>query len=100
MSDNELEEAEHQYPENPPRTKEAYLYRRIFDSFYSNCAHLAPYLWLPRWSKATDPSSRFIDNYQERGNKTPARDDHAVRNIMERLGPILNISLNKYILSL
>ena len=77
VSDNELEEAEHKYPESPPRTKDACLYRRMFDSFYPNCAHLTPYLWLPRWSKATDPSSRLMDDYQERSDKTLARDDRA-----------------------
>jgi asparagine synthase (glutamine-hydrolysing) len=47
---------------NPPKTEEAYMYRRIFESHYSwIAAKTIPYMWMPRWvANASDPSARTL----------------------------------------
>lgn len=46
----------------PPTTDEAYYYRRLFESNYSNYATtVIPYFWMPKWSPETnDPSARTL----------------------------------------
>lgn len=57
------------YKHNTPRIKEAYYYRKIFDSFFS-CKHkdadkLIDYYWLPKWSNTVDPSARVLNHYKQ-----------------------------------
>jgi asparagine synthase (glutamine-hydrolysing) len=45
-------------------TEKAY-YKKIFDSKFPNCAHIVPYLWMPKYTNATDPSARTLDFYSK-----------------------------------
>jgi asparagine synthase (glutamine-hydrolysing) len=47
---------------NPPKTEEAYMYRRIFESHFPwIAAKTIPYMWMPRWvANASDPSARTL----------------------------------------
>ena len=44
-------------------TKEAYYYRVIYNKYYKNTDQVIPYYWLPKYSNATDPSARTLNNY-------------------------------------
>ncbi|OWF40463.1 Asparagine synthetase [glutamine-hydrolyzing] [Mizuhopecten yessoensis] len=48
IDDTELEESSHRFPHNPPRSKEALYYRRVFEKFYTGQGHLLPYYWMPK----------------------------------------------------
>jgi asparagine synthase (glutamine-hydrolysing) len=43
-----------------PTTAEAYYYRSIFNKYYGMAETCVPYLWMPKWVKATDPSARTL----------------------------------------
>lgn len=46
---------------NPPKTEEAYMYRKLFETYYGkNAEKIIPGMWLPRWSNTTDPSARTL----------------------------------------
>ena len=45
-------------------------YRGIFDEAYPNCSHILPYLWMPKYTNATDPSARTLTFYN--ADPTPA----------------------------
>jgi asparagine synthase (glutamine-hydrolysing) len=46
---------------NPPTTAEGRWYRRIFEDLYgAQAARCIPYMWMPRWTGATDPSARVL----------------------------------------
>ncbi|KAJ8688388.1 hypothetical protein QAD02_024183 [Eretmocerus hayati] len=68
VSQKDLDAAHQEYPHCSPKTKEAYYYRKIFESHYQGCAeHLIPYYWMPQWVKGvTDPSARFIPHYEKK----------------------------------
>lgn len=65
VSDLKLETAAERYSFNSPKTKEAYYYRKIFESKYPGQSHLTPYMWLPKWSESQDPSARTLDHYTQ-----------------------------------
>ncbi|MCA0267672.1 MAG: asparagine synthetase B [Bacteroidetes bacterium] len=49
----------------PPQTHEAGVYRAWFQQdFGERFAHVIPYVWMPRWVNATDPSARTLSLYQ------------------------------------
>lgn len=49
------------YSVNPPYTMESEYYRHLFEAAYgSEAATVIPHMWLPRWSKTTDPSARTL----------------------------------------
>lgn len=61
VTDQEMANASSQFPEDTPTTKEAYLYRKIFDQFYPNQAcRSTVQRWIPRtdWGCGADPSGR------------------------------------------
>ena len=73
VSDRELASASHRFPHNPPTDKEAYLYRRIFEShFPPAAAHCVPggpsvacstpeaLAWDDQLSRTVDPSGRAV----------------------------------------
>lgn len=74
ISDQQFKMAPIIYSYNTPATKEAYLYRTIFDSIFhqESCAHTVPagasiacstsaaLQWDANWSKMADPSGRTI----------------------------------------
>jgi len=43
-----------------PKTLEMKYYRKIFDSLFPGCAEIVPYLWMPKYSSASDPSARTL----------------------------------------
>ena len=47
---------------NPPKTQEAYRYRKQFNEVYGDAmASVIPRMWMPRWiTGATDPSARTL----------------------------------------
>ncbi|MCB0692316.1 MAG: hypothetical protein KDC16_11780, partial [Saprospiraceae bacterium] len=54
-----------QFSNNPPQTKEAYYYRKIFTQDYGKHQNLTPYQWLPKWcGDVIDPSARALEIYQ------------------------------------
>jgi len=63
VSDEEFEN--HNYTFNPPPTKEAYYYRKIFTELFGEDREgLIPYYWMPRWVEgASDPSARVLSCY-------------------------------------
>jgi asparagine synthase (glutamine-hydrolysing) len=74
VSDREFAAAATRFPHNPPATKEAYLYRRIFERFYPGaacaatvpggksiaCSSPAALAWDPAFAQAADPSGRAV----------------------------------------
>jgi asparagine synthase (glutamine-hydrolysing) len=40
---------------------ELLYYKSIFDKAYPECEHVVPYLWMPRFVNATDPSARTLN---------------------------------------
>mmetsp|Transcript_14980 Transcript_14980/g.37091 ORF Transcript_14980/g.37091 Transcript_14980/m.37091 type:complete len:562 (+) Transcript_14980:25-1710(+) len=63
ISDKELEEAAAVFDYDPPKTKEAYFYRRIFEERFGSSAAVqglreGVHPWIPKWSDSTDPSGR------------------------------------------
>ncbi|KAF1685214.1 asparagine synthase B [Pseudoxanthomonas taiwanensis] len=74
VSDRELAAADKRFPVNPPQTKEAYLYRSIFERFYPTpaaaatvpggksiaCSSPAAIAWDESFAKMADPSGRAV----------------------------------------
>ncbi|KAJ7369793.1 hypothetical protein OS493_036436 [Desmophyllum pertusum] len=53
------------YPFNTPKTKEGFYYRQIFEELFPGQSHFIPYVWMPKWTNATDPSARTLKHYKE-----------------------------------
>ena len=70
VSDQEFEEAANMNP--PPLTKEALLYRKIFEKHYPGRSALIKSYWMPNmtWQgcNVTDPSARVLSNYGASGH--------------------------------
>jgi asparagine synthase (glutamine-hydrolysing) len=74
IGDREFAAAAMRFPLNTPATKEAYLYRRIFERFFPGeacaatvpggksiaCSSPAALAWDPAFAKAADPSGRAV----------------------------------------
>jgi len=74
VSDHDFAAAAERFPINPPQTKEAYYYRRIFEQFFPGdaCAHTVPggksiacstpaaIAWDVSFANAADPSGRAV----------------------------------------
>jgi asparagine synthase (glutamine-hydrolysing) len=59
VTDEELAHAAEKYPYHTPETKEAYLFRKIFESLYpQESAMKSVEKWIPTWGKSKDPSGR------------------------------------------
>lgn len=66
ISDEEFEMNKGKYVVNPPPTKEAYYYRKLFEEkFGSQNVNVIPHFWLPKWSNTIEPSARTLKVYQE-----------------------------------
>ncbi len=79
VSDADLAEAEQRFPINPPQTKEAYFYRRIFETHFPGgaaaatvpggksiaCSSPAAIAWDAAFAKAADPSGRAMAGVHE-----------------------------------
>jgi asparagine synthase (glutamine-hydrolysing) len=59
------------YKKPTPHTKEALLYREIFEKHYPNHHHMIKGYWMPnsKWKgcKVSDPSARYLSNYNLSG---------------------------------
>jgi asparagine synthase (glutamine-hydrolysing) len=70
FTDEEFALKKYQY-EPIPLSKEALLYRQIFDKYYASHEHLIPGYWMPNksWSgcDVNDPSARVLSNYGKSG---------------------------------
>ncbi|KAF5833974.1 hypothetical protein DUNSADRAFT_9538 [Dunaliella salina] len=74
ISDQQLQNAQHRYPSNTPRTKEAYWYRSIFEEHFSSaaaeqtvpggpsvaCSTATAAAWDAAWLGSEDPSGRAV----------------------------------------
>ncbi len=74
VADREFAAAAARFPVNPPQTKEAYLYRRIFEQHFPGaacaetipggksiaCSSPAAIAWDPAFAKSADPSGRAV----------------------------------------
>jgi len=49
------------YPVNIESEK--LYYKDIFSQKFHNCLHIVPYLWMPKYTDAKDPSARTLDIY-------------------------------------
>lgn len=59
VSDEQLAGAAAEFPYNSPTTKEAYLYRSIFNKYYPQVsAAQTVRKWIPKWQENQDPSGR------------------------------------------
>ncbi|KAK0147605.1 Asparagine synthetase [glutamine-hydrolyzing] [Merluccius polli] len=63
VDDNQLEKAPKTFSHNPPKSKEAYHYRQVFETLYPGCAKWLSHYWMPRWINASDPSARTLAIY-------------------------------------
>jgi len=65
ITDDEFETNKLKYTHCPPKTKEAYYYRKKFCEYFgdNNCK-VIPYFWMPKWSNTTDPSARTLEHYK------------------------------------
>ena len=70
-SDSQFIEKSEQYTFAKPFTKEALLYREIFERYYPKQAAMVVDFWMPNkeWEgcNVKDPSARFLSNYGESG---------------------------------
>lgn len=65
VPDEALAAAAEVYPDNTPKTKEGFYYRQIFEEFFPDQGHFIPYMWMPKWTNATDPSARTLEHFKE-----------------------------------
>ena len=70
-SDGEFEAACRKYTHATPFTKEALLYREIFEKYYPGQAEMIVDFWMPNKSwegcDVNDPSARVLSNYGDSG---------------------------------
>lgn len=69
ITDLEFEESKKIYEHNPPLSKEALYYRRIFEKHYPNRGSLIPHYWMPNneWTnnEITDPSALKLQCFKD-----------------------------------
>lgn len=55
----------HSFTFNPPRTKDALYFRKVFESFYPGRDCVIPHYWLPKFQEeeVLDPSARVLNCY-------------------------------------
>ncbi|XP_015259051.1 PREDICTED: asparagine synthetase [glutamine-hydrolyzing] [Cyprinodon variegatus] len=64
VNEEQMEKAAQTFPHNPPKTKEAFYYRQVFERLYPGRAQWLSHYWMPRWISATDPSARTLSIYK------------------------------------
>lgn len=71
-TDSEFQQKSQSYSKNPPLTKEALMYREMFNEMFPNQEHVICGYWLPNQSwpncNLSDPSARHLPNYGQSGN--------------------------------
>lgn len=66
VSDDEYETESKKYTHNPPTSKESYYYRKIFENYFGkNNEKVIDHMWLPVWTKTTEPSARILNSYKK-----------------------------------
>jgi asparagine synthase (glutamine-hydrolysing) len=66
VSDHEMAQAARLYPYNTPDTKEAFLFRKLYEeSFPEEHAIKTVLKWIPRWQKNQDPSGRVAEKHMQ-----------------------------------
>lgn len=67
----DVKQALKRFPHCPPHTREALLYREIFENMYARRAEMIPGFWMPNpsWQgcQVDDPSARVLSNYGDSG---------------------------------
>ena len=53
------------YAFNVPTTDEQRYYRDLFCKYHTDCDHLIPYFWMPRFVNASDASARTLSQYKD-----------------------------------
>ncbi len=66
VSDSDFSRASVLYPYNTPDTKEAFLFRQLFEKHFpeEGAAHTVV-KWIPKWQANTDPSGRVADHHEK-----------------------------------
>jgi asparagine synthase (glutamine-hydrolysing) len=71
-SDEEFQQKIKTYRNNPPPSKEALMYKEIFNNMFANQEHVIAAYWLPNQSwpncQIKDPSARHLPNYGASGS--------------------------------
>ena len=71
ISDSLMSKAPRYFKHSTPKTKEAVLYRKIFEELFPDRQKLIPSLWMPNseWENCNvdDPSARVLPNYGKSG---------------------------------
>ena len=67
ITDSQLENAKELFSFNTPTTKEGYLYRQIFESYYPNKSHWIPDIWRPNqdWVEEQEPSATSLSIFNQ-----------------------------------
>ena len=65
ITDEEYFRERNHYRHCRPQLKESYFYRKVFSQFFNDSDDLIPHFWMPKWTKAIDPSARELDGYRE-----------------------------------
>ena len=66
ITDEEFKTEAPKYKHNTPPSKEAYWYRKIFESYYGQNDQLLPHFWLPNWAGGIkEPSARILPIYKQ-----------------------------------
>jgi asparagine synthase (glutamine-hydrolysing) len=52
-------------PVKPDIELEKKYYKTIFKSVFGECAHIIPYMWMPKYTNANDPSARTLTFYSD-----------------------------------
>jgi asparagine synthase (glutamine-hydrolysing) len=65
LSDDEFNREKITYQHNPPMTKEALYYRRIFNKYFPEGDHFINHYWFPKWvdKDLVDPSATALKCY-------------------------------------
>lgn len=64
INDDEFQRESYKFKINTPLTKEAYYYRKIYNTYYKN-QDIIPYFWMPKWCNETnDPSATTLKIYK------------------------------------
>lgn len=64
ISDEEFNTNKTKYRLNPPPTKEAYYYRKVFDDLFPDRASVLKHYWMPKWTNTNgDPSATVLNCY-------------------------------------
>jgi len=87
VTDRDFARAAARFPVNPPQSKEAYFYRRLFEQYFPDaacamtvpggksiaCSSPAAIAWDEGFAKAADPSGRAVVGVHHAASREPAR---------------------------